>query len=224
MASKPKDRRFVVLGLGSFGSALAVTLSEHECRVTGVDVSAKAVEAVQNDIYEAVVADATDRSALEQLLVNEAETVFVALGEKIERSILAALHLRDLQAREVYAKGVNEEHARILKALGVGRVVFPEVEFAQDLAIRIAFPNILERMHIDPQYSIIEIGVPPSFAGKTLQEADIGRRYGVHVIGIRDVLHQTVRVVPPGEVRLGDDQILIVIGREEDLHKLREIP
>jgi trk system potassium uptake protein TrkA len=223
MAKGPSNRRFVVLGLGTFGSALAVRLTELGYRVTGVDSSEKQIQALQDQLYEAVVADVTDREALSQLLVSEAEAVFISLGEQIERSILAALHVRELGAENVIAKAVSTEHAKVLEKLGVQRVIIPEVEFARELAEKVSEPNVLERLHIDPQYSIIELEVPNSLIGKTLQEADLRRRFGVTVIGARDVLHGTVQVVPGADYMLTDDKVLIIIGTEDSLRKVQEL-
>jgi trk system potassium uptake protein TrkA len=124
-------RRFVVLGLGSFGSALARRLTKNGCRVTGADASEARIDELKGQLYEAVVTDVTDRESLEQLLLNHADAVFISLGEEIEKSLLAALHAKELGARRVIVKGVTIEHGKILKRLGVDRVIFPEVEMAE---------------------------------------------------------------------------------------------
>ena len=54
-----------MLGMGSFGSALASRLAENGCRVIGVDQKKDRMELVKNQIYEAVIGDSTDREVLE---------------------------------------------------------------------------------------------------------------------------------------------------------------
>src|SRR3569832_2096097 len=129
-----ENKRFVVLGLGSFGTALSTRLAQNGCRVTGVDASERRVEAQKNVHYEAVVANVTDKASLAELLVAKSNAVFISLGENIETSLLAALHVRELGAKRVLVKGVSEEHGKILKHIGVERVVFPEAEMAAQLA------------------------------------------------------------------------------------------
>ncbi len=138
-------RRFVVLGLGSFGSALATRLTANGCRVTGVDGEEAPVESIKHLLYEAVVADVTDREVLKALLVDTADGVFISLGENIEPSLLAALACRELGATRVVVKGVTAEHGKILKHIGVERVIFPEVEMAEQLADSTAWPTTPRR-------------------------------------------------------------------------------
>ncbi|MFN9549249.1 MAG: NAD-binding protein, partial [Pirellulaceae bacterium] len=91
-------KRFVVIGLGSFGSALARKLESNGVRVTGIDATADHVEAMQDDLFEAVIGDATDRASLAALSLDKADGVVISLGEDITRSLLATLHAKELGA------------------------------------------------------------------------------------------------------------------------------
>lgn len=217
------DKRFIVLGLGSFGGALSTRLAKNGCRVTGVDASEARVEALKDVLYEAVVGDVTDRATLEELLVAQASVVFISLGEKIEMSLLAALHAREAGAKRVIVKGVTDEHARILKYMGVERVVFPEAEMAEQLADTMTWPNVLDALVIDTEYNLVEMAVPEGLSGQTLRQADLRRRHGCLVLGVKDHLTGKLTLNPDGEFRLTDDQILLVIGRKTDLNRLGEM-
>jgi trk system potassium uptake protein len=216
-------KRFIVLGLGSFGTALATRLAKNGCRVTGVDTSDVRVEALKDILYEAVVGDVTDRGTLEELLVSQSNAVFISLGEKIEMSLLAALHAREAGAKRVLVKGVTDEHGRILKHMGVERVVYPEAEMAEQLADTMTWPNVLDALVIDTEYSLVEMAVPEALAGQSLREADLRRRYGCLVLGVKDHLTGKLTLNPDGEFVLTDDQILLVIGRKPDLNKLGDL-
>ncbi|HVA51203.1 MAG TPA: TrkA family potassium uptake protein [Pirellulales bacterium] len=216
-------KRFIVLGLGSFGTALATRLAKNGCRVTGVDTCEARVEALKDVLHEAVVGDVTDRGTLEELLVSQANAVFISLGEKIEMSLLAALHAREAGAKRVLVKGVTDEHGRILKHLGVERVVFPEAEMAEQLADAITWPNVLDALVIDADHSLVEIAVPTAFAGQSLRQVDLRRRFGCLVLGVKDHLTGNLTLNPDGEYKLTDDQILLVIGRKTDLNRLGDI-
>lgn len=218
-----ENRRFVVLGLGSFGTALATRLAENGCRVTGVDASERRVEALKNVLYEAVVANVTDKASLAELLVVKADAVFVSLGENIETSLLAALHVRELGAKRVLVKGVSEEHGKILKHIGVERVVFPEAEMASQLADSMTWPNVLDALTIDTDHNLVEMAVPETLVGKTLRDADLRRRYGCLVLGIKDHLNGKLTLNPDGDFKLTDDQTLLVIGMKDQLGRLSEL-
>lgn len=218
-----KVKRFVMLGLGSFGAALATRLAKNGCRVTGVDQSKDRVEALKNVLYEAVIGDCTDREVLHQVGIADAEAVFISLGENITLSLLAALHTKELKAQRIIVKGVTDEHGKLLKYLGVERVVFPEIEVAQELGDRMTWPNVLDFLPIDPDYSLVELAVPQSCAEQTLRETDFRRRFGVWIVGVKDVLSGKLEIFPEAEYKLTEDQLLLVVGRQEDLKRLQDL-
>ncbi|NLF70943.1 MAG: TrkA family potassium uptake protein [Candidatus Anammoximicrobium sp.] len=221
----PQKKFFIVLGLGTFGSALAEQLHKNGCRVTGVDADRSRVENLKDVLYEAVVGDVTSRDTLAELSLDACDAVFISLGESqnIAPSLLATLHCRELGARRIIVKGLSREHAKILEALGVDRVVFPETEIAVSLADRMAWPNVLDFMPIDPEYTFVEIAVPDSMIGQTLRETDLRRLYNVWVVGVKDALTGKLALFPDAEYRLGVDQLLVVVARRKDLNRFREL-
>ena len=210
-------KKYVVLGLGSFGAALARRLSDNGCLVTGVDGDEPRVEALRDRLHEAIVADVTDRSVLESLMLDRSDGVFISLGEQIERSILCALHVKELRARQIYVKGVSEEHRRILQALGVTRVIHPEVEMARQLADQMASPNLLEYFKVDEEYGISEVAVPNWLVGQSLQSAELPKKHRLFVLGIKSTIHQKWEMTPGPDHRFADDQLILVMGKKTDI-------
>ncbi|HND50797.1 MAG TPA: TrkA family potassium uptake protein [Pirellulaceae bacterium] len=217
------NRRFIVLGLGSFGTALATRLCNNGCRVTGVDEDADRVEELKHLLYEAVIADVTETGTLKELHLESAHAVFISLGEDITPSLLCALHAREVGAKRIIVKGITQDHAKLLKSLGVERVIFPEIEIATELADRMTWPNVLDFMPIDPEYSFAEITCPASLCDRTLREANLRKGMGISVVGVKDALSGKLHMFPDGEFRLSDDQLLVVVGRQQELAKLREL-
>ncbi|MFM7136730.1 MAG: NAD-binding protein [Planctomycetota bacterium] len=217
-------KRFVMLGMGTFGTALARKLAANGCQVIGVDSRRERLEAVKHEIQECVIGDCTDREVLENLPLRDVSAVFISLGETLSHSLLATLHVKELGARQVIVKGVTKEHGKILEHLGVDRVVFPEEEVARQLADKMTWPNVLDFLPIDPDYSVAEVAMPASLSGKTLAEANLRTAIGVHVMGIKDVLSGKFEMFPDGRRKLLDDQVLLVVGRAEELQALRDLP
>lgn len=220
-----QKRLFVVLGLGTFGSALAERLSKNGCRVTGVDANRDRVDNLKDVLYEAVVGDVAARDTLADLSLSTCDAVFISLGERqnITPSVLATLHCRELGAKRIIVKGLSRDHARILEALGVDRVVFPETEIACSLADRMTWPNVLDFMPIDPEYSFVEVAIPDSMVGRTLRETDLRRRYNISVIGVKDVLTGKLSLFPEPDFTFGADQLMIVVARQEELKRFRDV-
>jgi trk system potassium uptake protein TrkA len=220
----PPVKKFIMLGMGTFGSALATKLAANGCQVTGVDQRRERLDLLKNVLHEAVIGDSTDREVLENLPIRDATAVFISLGETISQSLLATLHVRELGARNVIVKGVTKEHGKILEHLGVDRVVFPEEEVARELADRMTWPNVLDYLPIDPEYSVAEVAMPSSLSGKSLAEANLRSRIGIHIMGIKDVMRGKFEMFPDGKTRLLEDQVLLVVGREKEIAALRELP
>jgi trk system potassium uptake protein TrkA len=214
-----EPRHFVVVGLGTFGHALAKQLTDNGCRVSGMDARKDRVEALKNTLYAAVIGDASEKDVVKHLPLAEASAVVVSLGEDITQSLLATLHVRELGARRIIVKGVSEEHGKILKSLGVERVVFPEMEVARQLGNKLTWPSIIDYLPIAPEYNFVEIAAPDSFPGKTMQELNLRRTFGVWVIGVKDALTGALEMFPDGEYRFRVDQILLVVGKQGDLNR-----
>lgn len=129
-----KHSRFIVIGLGRFGSALARRLAKHGHRVTGVDIHEPAVQAVEDALANALVADGADEEVLRALEVADAAAVFISLGDHANRSIVATMYVLELEAQRVIVKGIDALHAKILRKLGKVEVIFPEEAMARYLA------------------------------------------------------------------------------------------
>jgi trk system potassium uptake protein len=129
-----KHSRFVVIGLGRFGSALARRLAQHGHRVTGIDLDEGAVQRVQDCLATALVADGSDEEVLKAIDLPDATAIFISLGDHANRSIVATMYVLELGARRVIVKGIDALHAKILRKLGKVEVIFPEEAMARYVA------------------------------------------------------------------------------------------
>jgi trk system potassium uptake protein len=215
-------KRFVVIGLGTFGSAIAKQLHKNGMRVTGIDGDAETVEDMQDHLFEAVIGDATDRAALQTLSLEKADGVVISLGEDITRSLLAALHAKELGAKHILVKGVTPEHGKLLKSLGVERVIFPEIEIALQLADRLTWPNVIDFLAIDSDYSFVEVAMPESMANRKLLDTDLKRKYGLWVVGVKDALTGKLTMFPDSDFKFSDDQMLLLVGKDKDLRRFQD--
>ncbi len=174
-----------VIGLGRFGFSLADILIENGHEVLVVDKDEKLVQEFENKAREAIVGDATDESLLRSLGPQNLDAVVVAIGDDVEASVLVCISLMDIGARYIIAKAENDRHAKILKKIGIHKVVQPERDSAKAVADHIMHPKLFDRFYIGEDHSIIEIKSPKSFWGKTLMELDLRRKYNVLVIAIK---------------------------------------
>ena len=77
-------------------------------------------------------------------------------------------------------------------------------------------------------YAILEIESPHNFAGKVLQELDLRKRFGINVLAVKrrstDGDASTTRVwVPESTDRLEDGDVLVLLGKTENINNLRTL-
>ena len=148
-------RRFAILGMGSFGFHLARSLFEKGHDVLAVDSDPERLEAVRPFCSHTCLADAAAGDELEKAGVGASDVGVVAIGS-LDASILATLFLKEQGVKEIVAKAVTAEHARILSRIGATDVVHPERDMAQRLAERLVAPDVLERMPFLEDHALIE--------------------------------------------------------------------
>lgn len=209
-----------VIGLGQFGAHLAVCLTDRGCQVVAIDRSETNVALVRDKVDRAIILDARDYAALSSVVTPELDEVVVSLGESMEASILCTLHLRKIGIPMIRAKAVSEDHAAILRSVGANEVIYPERETAERVAAQIANPNLLDFIPLAPEYQVVEIVAPPQFAGKSLVELDLRRRFNVFVIAVRRGVQQTFVFMPDPGFVFGPDDVLVAIGQRQDIDRL----
>ncbi|MEW6323716.1 MAG: TrkA family potassium uptake protein [Acidobacteriota bacterium] len=217
-------RSFAVIGLGRFGSAVALTLSELGHDVIGIDGDEGRVRDLADHVSLAVELDATDERALRAAGIQDVDVAIVSIGENIEASLLVVTILREMGIRQVVAKAVTPLHGRILEKLGVARVVFPEREMAIRVAHSLVVPNVLDYIELSREFSIVEIPAPAQFVGKTLRDIGLRARFGLTTIAIKrrgrtgegDVTH--IAPGPDDVIQQGDT--LSLVGSNERLAQL----
>jgi len=225
MADDTERRRFAVIGLGHFGAYVARSLYESGKEVLAVDLSAEVVKDAVEWSTEAVVADATDRETLEAIGLAEVDAAIISLGERMDVSTLAALHVKELGVSYIVVKALSEDHGKILTALGVHEVIHPEKDMALRLASRLARTDVIEVLPILPGYSIREIRAPSEFVGRSLRDLAIRNTLHVQLIAIQsgDGVHRRMNIVPRAEDVIQDGDLMVLLGDDRDLDRIREI-
>lgn len=216
-------KRFVVVGLGNFGSGLAETLAAEGHEVVAVDPNAVNVDRIAAHVERAVVGDGTRRAVLERAGAAGADVAIVSVGDDITASILAALALKDLKIPAIYVKVISVDHARVMEKQGVTETVFPERDSAIALGRRLSATGLLNYVRLGPGFSIQEMGVPDRWEGQTLRQLDLRQRYRVQILAVHDMLRDEMLPVPDPDRMLTDSDTLIVAGREDDLEKLTRL-
>jgi trk system potassium uptake protein len=216
-------KRFAVIGLGKFGFHVAKSLFEEGHEVVAIDQDRKLIREIDPYCTEAIVMDATDKESLLALGLHEMDSVIVSAGEKISNSILICLHLNEIGVKKILAKAMDDDHAKILKKLGATEVIRPEMSMAIRIAKGLSTPNILDFIPLAEDYNLLQVDPPRAFIGKTLRNLDLRARYHVHIIAIKEFIPENFILAPPAEFVIKDSDLLIILGKSEDIKRIKEL-
>jgi trk system potassium uptake protein TrkA len=211
-AKKVDARSIVVIGLGRFGTSLALELLREGREVLGVDADERIVQNLSDRLTDVVQADTTDEAALRELGIQDFDSAVVAIGSDLESSILTASLLLKLEVPQVWAKATSEAHGRILQQLGVHHVIFPEMDMGKRVAHMVSGDS-LDYIELDKEYVMVKTEAPELFNGKTLAELKFRSKHGVTVVATKKSDGSYQPSFPETLIETGD--LMIVAGSTE---------
>ena len=214
-----KPSTFGVIGLGRFGSALAMSLAEAGKDVIVVDCNEEKVRELRHYTEYAFVTDNLSKEALQEIGIQNCDTVIVCIGEKIDISILTTLNVVSLGVPHVIAKAISSDHGTVLEKIGA-EVVYPERDMAIRLANRLETVRVLDFIQLSERLTISKLIVPEKLVGKTVVEADLRSRFGLNIIAIANGSKVMENVKPDYSFCKGD--ILFLSGSRDGLLNLSE--
>ncbi|MDD7465617.1 MAG: TrkA family potassium uptake protein [Actinomycetaceae bacterium] len=198
----------LVIGLGRFGSAIAVTLDHLGKDVLAVESNAARAQNWSHR-FRVVEADASSPEALDQLGASEFNIAVVGVGTSLEASVLITANLVDLGVREIWAKATSREHGTILKRIGAHHVVYPENDAGQRVAHMLS-GKMLDYIEMEDQFTIVKMVPPKELVGFTLGQTNVRQKYGVAVIGVKSPGQPFEYATD--ETKIGQGDVMIVSG------------
>ena len=211
-------KSYVVIGLGKFGTAVALELMELGNEVLAIDRDEELVQRISGFVTDAVVADAQDEEVLRSLGVRNYDCGVVAIGENVSASILTTLLLKEFGLARVCCKASDEMHRKALLKVGADKVVIPEKEMARRFARSLSSASVMDYIELSQDYAMVEYNVPASWVGKSLSELNVRAKYGFAVIAFRRGGKFIVSPDPHDAMRPED--IIVALGKAEDLGQM----
>ena len=209
---------FLVIGLGRFGSSLALQLMKLGNEVLAIDREESSVEKIAPHVTQAKIGDCMDETVLAALGVENFDACFVCTSEQFQSSLEITSQLKELGAQYVVSKADRALHTRLLLKIGADEVIFPERDMAQRTAIRYSVNGALDYIELSEGYAIFEIQVPKKWVGKTLRELDVRNKYNVNIIGTKE--NGVVKPNTSGDYTFKADDYIMVAGSDADVVKM----
>lgn len=211
------EKQYAVLGMGSFGESVALTLENMGCDVLVMDDSYEKIQDISDKVSYAMKADVSDPDALQALGGKNLDGVVVAVSENLEAGIMATMLCKEMGIPLVVAKAKNKLQGAILQRVGADRIVYPEIEMGSRVAKSLVSREFMDWIELSNDYSMVEIAVPDKWVGRTLVDINVRERLGINVVGI--IVNGKIDVTLDPQKPLPEGGILIVIGANDVLEK-----
>jgi len=204
--------------MGLVGTSLVRTLDSLGHEVLGVDRNEDLVQDSSDELpnVHLVAADATERTVLRDLGLEEFDGAAVTIGEgNVEANVLVTLILKDLGVPMIFSRANDSLHAKVLERVGADHVVQPEKEFGEFLARQMALPGIQDYLDLGEDEALIELEVPNEWVGKALKDLQLHRKKDLTVLAIKNK-GQGGALPQPG-TPLEEGTVLVVGGTKREL-------
>jgi len=220
-----------VIGLGTFGAKTAIRLYEKGAEVIAIDKNDDLVDKIKDRATHSVAIDVTDERSLRSLNISDVDVAVVAIGDKIEQSIMAVAMLRKLGVGRVIARATSALHEHILHEIGASEIIKVEEDMGEIIASKIVAPHVLQRYNFAAGYSIVEIKLGKKFEGKTLVESKIRQSYNLNIVALqkrvpfisedgKSSYRVEINDCPMPMDVIESDDIVVLVGSEKNFNRL----
>ncbi|TFG64260.1 MAG: TrkA family potassium uptake protein [Spirochaetales bacterium] len=211
-------KQFAIIGVSKFGRRMIEELSKTECEILIIDKDKERIESMKDQVTAAYIADAINEEIIVKLIPPTIDAAIVDLGDNTEASILVTNYLKKHGIKDIIATAESDGHGEILSIVGATRIIFPNREAAKRITPLLVSSLLFNYLPIGNGMAIAETKIPEKYIDITLVEADIRKNTGLTVIAIRKEQSEDYEYFSP-EYRLQEDDMLLVVGKEEDLEK-----
>lgn len=213
--------KYIIIGLGNYGSVLAERLTSMGHEVIGVDSNSHRVEELKSKITSTICMDINEVHMLKVLPLKDADAIIVSIGENVGASILVSAELKQLKVNKLISRAISTLHTTVLEAIGVDEVITPEKDSAEDFALQLDVRGYRDSFAISDEYRIVSMAVPPKGVGQAVGELSLGDKFNVkmitvvrkvlstNVLGARKITERVIHPVGLGTILEKEDTIVL---------------
>ncbi len=212
-------KTFAVIGLGEFGYAVAEELAILGMDVIAIDEDQDNVERIAKIIDTAFVANPADEKALIELGINSVDVAIVAMGSKIEETIVTTVILNQMNVKQIIVRVDEDYYIPIVQQLGATEIVSPQKNAGVDLANRLTHDDYQNFYKLDNTHSIVSIKVNSDYQATPIKDINSKSRYGVNIVLIIRNKHS---FVPGGLDSILPDDIIYVVGTSREIRNFSD--
>lgn len=175
--------RYLIIGLGIYGSNLAIDLTALGHEVIGADIRPNNIEAIKDYISTVYQVDSTEESTLSVLPLRNVDLVIVAIGENFGASVKTVALLKKMGVKRIFARAIDKLHESILQGFDIARILTPEQRAAADLTNEMELGTHVTSMQIDANTHILKFKAPDFFVGEHYDNLGLSD-YGLRIVAV----------------------------------------
>lgn len=220
----------IVCGFERNGMQAINRLKSYNKKFVVIEQDKERIEELEIDGILCVEGDATTDAVLLKAGIEKAENLITALPSDAD-NLFVVLSARQLNKKcKIISRASKESSYGKLKIAGADNVIMPDKLGGEHMASLLVTPDVVEfvdRLTITGETSAnleeIEINnLPEKYLNKTILDLDLRKQTGCTVIGYKTPNKEYV-INPEATVMLKPNSCLIVLGRPEQITKLREL-
>lgn len=219
--------RYIIIGLGNYGSVLAKELMLLGNEVIGADNNPHRVDALKDKLSTAFIIDATDEVSLSVLPLSDVDVVIVTIGEDIGASIRTIALLKQRKVKHIYARAIDSVHKAVLEAFNLDRILRPEQDAARQLVWLLELGINVETFQVDEEYYVFKFPIPASLVGFHVNDFKLEQEFSMKILALKrastvqnflgvSLLEKSVANELPDDATLQENDELVCYGRYKD--------
>ena len=177
-------KSILVIGVGKFGHHLVNKLLELDNEVMIIDSNEDHIRDMFTKVNSARVGDCTNVEVLKSLGIRNFDVIIVCIAEDFQNSLEVTNLVKELGGRHVISMASRDIQAKFLLKNGADEVLYPARDVAYNLAEKCSANHVFDYIKMTDEYSIYEIPIIESWAGKTIREVNVRAEYNVNIIAI----------------------------------------
>lgn len=222
--------KYIIVGLGNFGSSLGIALTRQGHEVIAIDSSMQKVEAYKEVISHTICMDATDEYTVKGLPISDTDIVIVAIGEDQGENVMVTALFKTLKAKRLISRSINPLHEKVLQAIGVDDLIHPEKEAAKRWAKRLSLRYFVDSFELSDHFSLVEISIPRTLIGQSVGKLEFEQKFNIRLLSTlryeyyedsfgRTQSKPSIRGLAVPEQILQDKDVLVIYGANNDINQ-----
>ncbi len=210
-------KSILLIGTNRFGTLLAKKFNELGHQVMAVDKDEERINSILPLVTDAQIGDSTNEAFLRSLGVSNYDVCIVTIGSDFQSSLETTSLLKELGGKLVISRADRDVQEKFLLRNGADKVINPEKHVAEWAAIRYASNFIIDYFKLDEEHAIVEVPVPKEWAGKSIEQIDIRKKYGINIMAVKENGKMSLSVTP--ETVLNGSKTMLVLGEQKSIQK-----